>query len=592
MPTASTTSIFVRRLAPFLRPETGCYVLGVFLMAAGLGTSMLFPQALRMLIDEGIVSGEAARIGEFAAGLAVLVVVSAIATYARTLVLKRSAHRATGRIRRHLFSILIRKDLAFFDSQRAAELSARIGIDTEQAYALLGRVLPEGVFYGLMAAAAGVFMIWTTPVLGAIVLIASPVFVWGAARLGRDLRIRAAQHGMRAAESAARASEVFASIETVRVLDQEAGEERRFGKMVSETTAAGTRVARLAAWPEALTSAASYAAILVTVCIGGVLIAQGRLTQGALAGFVMYALMAVRGLGNVVHAAAELHRTQGAMDRLFELVHGEAAARADGVVVPEEVAGVLHFRDVHFRYPSRPDQPVLRGVELTLRPGEVTAIVGPTGAGKSTLVKLAGRLYEPQIGRIELDGCALRELQTSWLRRQVTLVSADSALMASTVADNIGYAFQDATREQIVRAARIAGAHAFIEGLPNGYDTDLGDRGLRLSSGQRQRIALARAVLLGAKVIFLDEATSGVDAQTERPIREALRSLPERPTVVVVAHRLSTVADADRVVMLADGRVLAEGKHLELLQRSLPYRRLVAEQLVTEPEASACPSAA
>jgi ATP-binding cassette subfamily B protein len=290
----------------------------------------------------------------------------------------------------------------------------------------------------------------------------------------------------------------------------------------------------------------------------------------------------MRSVRSIAHAGAEVLRAQGATERAFELGERQSVVMQDGERAPDHCRGVIGLEDVHFSYPSRPDSAAVHGVSLAIPRGEVLALVGASGSGKSTIAKLIARLYDPAEGRVTLDGHDLREYDNAWLREQITLVPAEATLFGCSVADNIRYGRMDASDEEVRVAATVSHAAEFVSELPEGFETDVGDSGRLFSSGQRQRIAIARAVLRRPKVLILDEATAALDTQGEALVKESLRKLPDGPTIIIVSHRLSTIVDADRVLMIKEGVVVGEGTHSELLDSSTDYQDLVENQLVGE----------
>jgi ATP-binding cassette subfamily B protein len=304
--------------------------------------------------------------------------------------------------------------------------------------------------------------------------------------------------------------------------------------------------------------------------------------MGALVTFILYATMVMRAIRNTSHAVVEVMRAQGATERIFDLSERISQMPAQDGVIPEAAVGHVQLENVHFTYPTRPDAAALHGIDLEIPRGEVMALVGSSGSGKSTIAKLIARLYDPDSGSVKLDGVDLRELDSEWLRRQVTLVPAEATLFACSLADNIRYGRRDASDKEVEEAARIAHAADFIEELPEAYETDVGDSGRLFSSGQRQRIAIARAILRDPKILILDEATAALDSAGEALVKDSLRKMADRPTVIMVSHRLSTILDADRVVLVRDGVIVGQGTHEELLESSEFYRDLLENQLAND----------
>jgi ATP-binding cassette subfamily B protein len=326
-------------------------------------------------------------------------------------------------------------------------------------------------------------------------------------------------------------------------------------------------------------SIAGYASIAVVLWYGGRLVVAGELSVGALTSFLMYTLVVAMSFSGVAELWAEFMRASGAADRVFELLDRVPAIPSGGQHVPE-LKGHVEFRDVRFAYPTRPDVPVLKGLNLELRPGEVVAVVGPSGAGKSTLASLMSRFYDPQGGAVHLDGHPLTSLDPDWLRRHIGLVAQEPQLFSCSIADNIRYGRPEATDAQVEEAARAANAHDFIQRFPEGYQTHVGERGVQLSGGQKQRVAIARAVLKDPRLLILDEATSALDAESEHLVKDALERLMKGRTTLIIAHRLSTVASADRVLVLEGGNVVQSGTHAALMAQEGLYRRLVERQFV------------
>jgi ATP-binding cassette subfamily B protein len=328
------------------------------------------------------------------------------------------------------------------------------------------------------------------------------------------------------------------------------------------------------------TYTAIYAAIAVVLGYGGSLVAAGTMTAGALTAFLVYTLLIAMGLGTLAEIWAEAMRGLGAAERVFQLIDRAPVMALRGGRRPERVAGRLAYEDVHFSYPARPDTEVLHGVDLLVEPGEVVALVGPSGAGKSTLGSLLVRLYDPSGGRLTLDGIDLRDLDPSWLRSQVGVVSQEPILFSTTIVENVRYGRPGASDAEVRAALGNANALPFVLGFPDGLETRVGERGQQLSGGQKQRIAIARAILKDPRLLLLDEATSALDAESEALVQEALSRLMRGRTSIVIAHRLSTVIGADRVVVIDGGRVVEAGRHAALVTQGGPYARLVERQVL------------
>ena len=374
------------------------------------------------------------------------------------------------------------------------------------------------------------------------------------------------------------AEETIGGIRTVRAFAREGAEQARYGAAVDRSFELARERARYASVFSGTASFGAYAAIAVVLWYGGLLLADGELSMGSLTSFLLYTFTLAMSIAALAGLWQDFMKALGASERVFELVDRVPDVDS-GELVPARLEGAVSFQDVHFAYPTRLDSPVLKGLNLDLDPGGVVALVGPSGGGKSTVAALLSRFYDPGEGRILLDGVDFRELDPTWLRTQVGVVSQEPILFATTIRENIIYGRSGATEEEVVAAARAANAHEFIETFVDGYETLVGERGVRLSGGQKQRVAIARALLKDPRVLVLDEATSALDAESEHLVQEALARLMEGRTTLVIAHRLSTVKEADRVLVLDEGRVIQSGTHGALVAEEGLYRRLVERQL-------------
>ncbi|MEI8256703.1 MAG: ATP-binding cassette domain-containing protein, partial [Deltaproteobacteria bacterium] len=376
------------------------------------------------------------------------------------------------------------------------------------------------------------------------------------------------------------AEESIAGIRTVRSFAAEAIERARYGRSVDASySIARHRVISTGTFMGFATFL-GYAAAAMVLWYGGRLVVAGRLTVGGLTSFLVYTIMVAFSLGSLSELWSDVMKAAGAAERVFALLDQPPTMSAGGAVRVEQIEGAIAFEQVVFAYPTRPDAPVLHGLDVTITAGEVVALVGPSGAGKSTIASLLSRLYDPDAGRITLDGRDLRDYDPDWLRRRVGVVSQEPILFSSTIRENIRYGRPDATDAEIEDAARAANAHDFVTRFPRGYDTPVGERGVQLSGGQKQRVAIARAVLKNPRILVLDEATSALDAESEHLVQEALDRLMTGRTTLVIAHRLSTVVGADRVLVLDGGRLVQSGSHRGLMGEDGLYRRLVERQFV------------
>jgi ATP-binding cassette subfamily B protein len=570
----------VRRLLALARPEWRLLGAGVLFLALGSTMALLYPQGMRVIID-GVLGGsqprQVDRAALFMVGVALL---QALAVSARFTLISVAGECAVTRVREKLFASILDQEIGFFDQRRTGELTSRLASDT----AVLQNAVSANISIGLRSAVqilGGIgFLLWTSPVLTALMLAVVPPIALFGVLYGRKVRklSRDVQDALASANEVA--EEAISGIRTVRSFTAEQAETARYATRTNHAYALAKKRVLAGASFMAAGSFAAYAAAALVFWYGGRLVVRGQMTVGGLTSFLVYTLIVAFSLGALADLWADFMRSLGAAERIFELMDRKPSmAPAGGVTLPK-VAGEIALEQVSFSYPSRKDVGVVDGVSLRLSPGEVVAVVGPSGAGKSTLAALIARLYDPDSGRLLLDGHDLRELDVGFLRRQIGTVAQEPILFSTTVEENIRYGRPGASRAEVVAAARAANAHAFVERFPQGYETLVGERGVQLSGGQKQRVAIARAVLKDPRILVLDEATSALDAESEHLVKEALERLMEGRTTLIIAHRLSTVKDADRVVVLDAGRIVQSGPHAALLREDGLYRRLVEKQFV------------
>jgi ATP-binding cassette subfamily B protein len=478
------------------------------------------------------------------------------------------------------------QETAFFDRENSSDLMARLMGDVAQVNELLASTLPLAIQQLFFFVVGTGLVIYTSPVLALLIVILWPPIAYGASKLGSKGR-KAAQ-ALQTSESqvAQAALESLGSIRTVRAYSRERFEVGRFRGFVQESIRNAQRGIKANARLQGFAKLSGEAAVVGGIWAGGQLIVAGYLTAGALIAFILYAGLVARSTRNLSQSAAAALRVHGTTERIFSYLDRDTRMPIEGGLKPEKVIGRIDFENVAFLYGeeggSEEHPHGLQGVDLTIERGEEVAIVGASGSGKSTLMHLATRLYDPGSGVVRFDGNNLRELDPGWLRSHVTYVSQDSSLFSRTLDENLRYGREDATDEEVAQAIELVGATSLIDSQPEGYQTEVGDRGSRLSGGQRQRIALARALICQSPVLILDEATSALDSESESGIKESLRKLPFSPTVIWIAHRLSTVVDVARVLVIDRGRIVADGSHAELMRTSEDYRELVETQLVRE----------
>ncbi|MFV0672349.1 ABC transporter transmembrane domain-containing protein [Variovorax sp. tm] len=572
-------------LGPFLRPYRVQIVLaGVFLVMAAV-TTLAFPIALRSLIDNGLISADKGAqtmaLREHFGALFAVAVALGVFSAARFYTVSWLGERVTADIRNAVYGHVLKQSPAFFETTQTGEVLSRLTADTTLVQTVVGSSLSMGLRNAVMGVGALAVLIWTNPyvmvqVLGILVLVVLPSMVFG--RRVRKLS-RASQD--RVADSSAIAAEVLNAIPVVQSYTAEGREAARFSGSTENAFRTAVRRTRARSVLVAFIIIATSAALLWGLYQGTQAVLRGDITAGHLGQTVVYVAILASATAVLGEVYGDLLRAAGATERLMELLHAPAAivSPADPVVAPVPVAGsAIKFDAVTFHYPSRPDTPALRDFSLEVAPGETVALVGSSGAGKSTVFQLLLRYYDPQIGRVLLDGAPLASLALPELRTRIGLVPQDAVIFSASAFENIRYGNPEATAEEVQAAARAAFAHDFLQALPEGYDTFLGERGVRLSGGQRQRIAIARAILKNPPLLLLDEATSALDAESERMVQAALESAMENRTTLVIAHRLATVQKADRIVVLDHGGIVEQGTHAALVAQGGVYARLAALQ--------------
>ncbi len=577
-------------LTPFLRPYRGRIALaGLFLVLAA-ATTLVFPLALRTLIDQGLMPADPGErvmalrehfLALFAVGAA-LGVLSA----ARFYMVSWLGERVTADLRNAVYSHVLRQSPAFFETTQTGEVLSRLTTDTTLVQTVVGSSLSLGLRNSVMGLGAIGMLIATNPyvmtqVMGILVLVVLPSLYFG--RRVRKLS-RASQD--RVADSSAIAAEVLNAIPVVQSYTQEGREAQRFTTSTEDAFETARRRTRVRAFLVAFIISATFGALLWGLYQGTQAVIRGEVSAGHLGQTVVYVVILVSSVAVLSEVYGDLLRAAGATERLMELLASRSpvAEPPQPQPLPATRGGsALQIEGVTFNYPSRPLQAALQDFSLTVRPGETVALVGPSGAGKSTVFQLLLRYYDAQTGQLRLDGVDIAQTSLADLRGRIGIVPQESTLFSANALDNIRYGRPDASDADVIAAAQAAHAHDFITALPEGYQTFLGERGVRLSGGQRQRISIARAMLKNPPLLLLDEATSALDAESERAVQAALEAAMRDRTTLVIAHRLATVQRADRIVVMEGGRIVDIGTHAELVARDGLYARLAAMQFNTEP---------
>jgi ATP-binding cassette subfamily B protein len=550
------------------------------LVAAAAATSI--PLGFKLIIDKGFGpgAGDSSDIARWFEGLLAVVVIMAIATAVRYYFVSWLGERTVADIRLAVHRNLLRLSPGFFEENRPAEITSRITVDTTIIEQVVGTTVSVALRNAIMAVACVVILFVLAPKLAGLMLLGVPIVMGPIIILARRVRQVSVSSQDRIAAVGAVNSEVLGAMKIVQAFNQQDRERSRFAEAVERVFATAKRRILLRSIMTAIAILLMFSAITFVIWQGAIDVAAGKMTGGTIAAFVLYGGLLAGSFGNLSEVYGDLLRAAGASERLSELLYAEPEIRAPAnpAKLPEPARGELVFDDVTFHYPTRLETSALNGFSLAVAAHERLAVVGPSGAGKTTIFQLAERFYDPQDGRVLLDGVDLRDADPADVRRRIAMVPQETVMFAASARDNLRYGNWDATEDQLWQAARDANAEDFLRALPETLDTYMGEGGARLSGGQRQRIAIARALLRDAPLLLLDEATSALDAESERLVQDALDRLMEHRTTIVIAHRLATVRAADRIVVMDHGRIVEEGTHSSLTRRGGLYARLASLQ--------------
>lgn len=578
LPDAPPTPL--RRVLALAWPERRSIGIGTLFLVISAAMSLAYPQAIRVIIDSAFEDGDPDLVDTAALAMLVIFFIQGISTALRSYLFTVAGERIVTRLRSDLFSAILHQEVGFFDARRTGELTNRLASDTT----VLQNTVSVNVSMAMRHTASVIggiaLLLYTSPQLTLLMLAVVPAVALGAVFVGRRIRVlsRQAQDALAAANEVA--EETISGLRTVRVFTREHGEAQRYSNKVEQAFELARKRAAAGAAFFGTASFAGYAAVALVLWYGGHLVIDQVMSVGDLTSFVLYTLLVAFALGALGSLWTDFMKATGSAERVFALLDRVPAIPLTGGSTLPAIEGRIDFEHVSFTYPTRPDITVLNTIDLHIEPGEAVALVGPSGSGKSTVASLLTRLYDPDSGSILIDKTPLTELDPLWLRQQIGVVSQEPILFSTTIADNIRYGRESATREDIEAAARAANAHDFIETFPEGYDTLVGERGVQLSGGQKQRVAIARAVLKDPSLLILDEATSALDAESEHLVKEALDRLMQGRSTLIIAHRLSTVKDADRVLVLEGGRIIQSGSHKALLEQEGLYKQLIERQFV------------
>ena len=569
----------LRDLLPYLAPYGRRLALAFLALTLAAAMTLSLPVAVRYMIDLGFSAANAASIDRYF--LIMLGVSSALAfaTAARYYLVTWLGERVVADLREDVFERMLSLGPTFYETTRTGEVLSRLTADTTILQSVVGSGASIALrnFFLLIGGLTMLFV--TSPKLTGLMIVVIPLVLLPLILFGRRVRRLSRLSQDRIADSSALAGELLGAMQIVQAYVREAWEAARFKDTVEASFRTALRRMRARAFLTVIIILFVFGSIVAVLWVGAQSVIDGRMTGGQLGQFVLYSVLTAGAVAALSEVWGELQRAAGAMERITELLASEPAISDPAEPVPLPPAkGSIRLEDVGFAYPSRPDQPALDAVSFDVAPGETVALVGASGAGKTTLFSLLLRFYDPRSGRILLDGTDIAAAALSEVRQRIGIVPQETVIFSTSAMENIRYGREDASDAEVIAAARAALADEFVRPLPGGYDAHLGERGVRLSGGQRQRIAIARAILKNPPVLLLDEATSALDAESERKVQEALDHLMVDRTTLIIAHRLATVVNADRIVVLDEGRVVATGTHAQLLQQGGIYARLAALQ--------------
>ncbi len=572
----------LKTLWPYLlryRYKLSAALVALLIAAAAM---LVLPLGVRRMIDQGFSSQTTTFIDQYFMVMISIGLVLAVASAARFYFVTWLGERVVADLRADVFAHVSRLSPAFFEFTRSGEVMSRLTADTTQIKTAVGSAVSQALRNLVMLIGGVIMMIITSPQLSALVLVAIPLIILPIIGYGRMVRRLTRQAQDDLAEASAYASEMLTSVRTLQAYTNETEVNSRFAGSVELAFLSARQRTRARAGLTAMAIFLIFATIVAILWVGAQDVHAGSMTGGRLGQFVLYAVLAGSSLGTLSEVWGEIQQAAGATERLTELLAVKSQIKSPENPRPmaTPAKGIVTFENVHFAYPTRPDQPALNDVSFEVRAGETVAIVGASGSGKSTLFALLLRFYDPNQGHIKIDDNSIREVDLEILRRQISYVSQSPDVFDDSVADNIRFGAPDVSMEEIIEAAKAAQAHEFIEKLPSSYETRLGEKGTTLSGGQRQRIAIARAFLRKAPILLLDEATSALDSESEEQIQIALERVKKDRTTLVIAHRLSTVQNADKILVLDEGRLVESGNHNSLISENGIYSRLASLQFV------------
>ena len=564
----------------FIKPYKKQVVLALLFLLLAASTTLALGRGIQYLVDNGFAGQNSALLTQALGALGIIIIVNAISTALRFYFVSWIGERVNADIREAVFSHVLSLSPGFFETTKTGEVLSRITADTTVLESMIGSSVSIALRNAFIMVGGLVMLAITSLKLTGMILLVVPLVIGPIVFFGRRVRQFSRESQDRVADIGAYADEALHGIRTVQAFSHEDQDRAHFGKEVERSFQAARRRISQRAMLTGIVILLVFTAIGSILWIGGNDVVEGRMSVGELSAFVFYSILVAGSVGALSEVMTSLQRAAGAAERLMELLATEADIKApqNPIALTEPAKGEIEFKDVTFFYPSRPDHAALKDLNLHIQPGEQIAIVGPSGAGKTTLYQLLLRFYDPESGKVMLDGVDLMSADPRKIRDRLGIVSQEPVIFGTSALENIRYGKPDASDADVRAAAAAAHALEFIEKLPQGFDSNLGERGVLLSGGQKQRIAIARAILRDPVVLLLDEATSALDAESERLVQQALERLMKDRTTLVIAHRLATVKKADRIIVISDGEIIDSGTHKELIEQQGLYAQLAELQ--------------